>query len=123
MPANPPSNPLRSLASFAVKQSRRLTLQQILCDRLKLHVARPLVDRPDLGIAVELLDRIFPGEPVASEKINARGGNPLSRLRREELCHRRLLQKRLPRILQARRVVDQEPRRLELRCHARELEL
>src|SRR5690606_13084781 len=85
--------------------------------------ARPLVDRADLGIAIQLLDRVLPGESIPTMEIDTRRGDPLGRLRRVELRHSRLPQEGLSSILQTSRVVDEETCRLELRGHAGELEL
>ena len=45
--------------------------EQVLCDGLKLHVAGSLVDRPDLGVPVQLLDRVLPGETVPAVQVDA----------------------------------------------------
>src|SRR3989442_4925035 len=42
--------------------------QDLLRNRVQLHVARPLVDRADLGVAVELLNRVLLGVAVAAKQ-------------------------------------------------------
>src|SRR2546423_14079995 len=42
-------------------------LQQQLGNRVELHVARPFVNRADLRVPVELLDRVLLGIAVAAE--------------------------------------------------------
>src|SRR2546423_1770967 len=58
----------------------RLLLQQHFRDGVELHVARPLVNRSDLRIAVELLDRILLGIAVTSEQLDRERRHPLGDL-------------------------------------------
>src|SRR5687767_8998878 len=94
-------------------------LQQFLGDRLELHVRRAFVDLADLGVAVELLRREVLGEAGAAEDLERERRRVLGDLGGIVLRHRRLLEERLLRLLQPRRVVDEEARALELRRHSR----
>src|SRR2546425_6180843 len=98
-------------------------LQKLLRDGIQLHVARSLVNRPDLRVAVELLDGVFLGVPVTAEQLHGERRHPLGDLRGEELGHGRLHRIRLARVLEARGVVDHQARRLQLRRGLGELEL
>src|SRR6266704_2340669 len=64
--------------------------QDLLRNRVQLHVARALVDRADLGVAVELLNRVLLGVAVAAKQLYRQRGDSLRHLRGEELGHRRL---------------------------------
>ena len=55
-------------------------LEQPLRDRLQLHVARPLVNRPDLRIAVVFLRRVLLRIPVTSEELEAGRGDAVGHL-------------------------------------------
>ena len=63
------------------------SLEQRLGDGLELHVGRPLVDRADLGVPIELLHRVLTGKPVSPVKVD--GSFPASRVggpSSERLC-------------------------------------
>ena len=49
----------------------------LLGDRLQLQIRRALVDLADLGVAVQLLDRIFFDEAVAAEQVHRQRGDAL----------------------------------------------
>src|SRR5438094_2255221 len=97
---------LRIIASLRVEVRPQPTAaasslcQEELRDRVELHVARAFVDRPDLRIAVELLDRIFLGISVAPKQLNRERRDPLGDLRGEQLRHRRFFRIRLARVFQ-----------------------
>src|SRR5216117_3732167 len=60
--------------------------QDLLRNRVQLHVARPLVDRADLGVALELLNRVLLGVAVAAKQLYRERRDPLRYLRGEELA-------------------------------------
>src|SRR2546422_3950475 len=97
--------------------------QDLLRNRVQLHVARPLVDRTDLGVAVELLNRVLLGVAVAAKQLYRQRGDPLCYLRGEELGHRRLRRVWLTRRLEPGGVVHHQPGRLELGGGLRQLKL
>src|SRR5207237_10860018 len=47
---------------------------------LQLHVGSALVDRPDLSVAIEFLDRVVPGVSVPAKKLDAQRGHSLANL-------------------------------------------
>ena len=102
---------------------RRWSADDLLRDRLQLQVRRALVDLADLGVAEQLLDRIFLDEPVAAEEIHRQRRDALGDLRREDLADRRFGQERLAGVAQARGVVDGQPRGFDVDRRARELML
>src|SRR6266487_2275220 len=57
-------------AASSLCQGWTSLLQEQLRDRVELHVARAFVDRPDLRVAVELLDGIFLSIAVAPEQLD-----------------------------------------------------
>src|SRR5690606_10956829 len=101
----------------------RLLPQHVLRDGLELHRGRTLVDRPDLGVTVQLSAAVLSRERVAACEADALGGEPLSDRGRIELGHGRLREERLAGVLEPGRVVDEEPCGLEFRPHLGELEL
>ena len=82
-------------------------LPEGLGDGGELHVARALVDRADLAVAVELLLGEVAGEADAAHEVDALGGGPLGDLRGVILGHCGLLHHVLLRVDEARRVVHQ----------------
>src|SRR5262249_14449323 len=72
--------------------------QDLLGDRLALHVRRALVDRTDLGVAIELLRRELGREADAAVQLDAEARRALGDLRGVELRHRRFGEKGLPRV-------------------------
>src|SRR5919109_3312527 len=92
-------------------------------DHEPLDLARPLVDLGDLRVAVVALDRELLRVPVAAEDLDRLAGLPPRRLRGEELRLRALLAVRPALLLQPRRPIDEQPRRVDLGRHVRELPL
>ena len=97
--------------------------QDLFRDRLELQVGRAFIDLPNLGIAIELLDGVVLHESVSAKQVDREGRHAFGDLGREQLAHRGLAQERQARVTKTCGVVDEEPRRLEVGCHARELEL
>src|SRR4029450_4522846 len=97
--------------------------EELFGDGLELQVGRALVDLSDLRVAIELFDRVVLDESVAAKQVDRERGDALGDLRRKDLAHRRLGEKRLAAVAQARRVVDQEPRRGDLGGGPRQLML
>src|SRR5678815_2784787 len=62
-------------------------LQQRLRDGVELHVARALVDRPDLGVAIELLRRVLARIAVAAEEFAPLRTHPGGHLPAQEPGH------------------------------------
>ena len=60
--------------------------QDLLGDRLQLQVGRALVDLPDLGVAVQLLDRVVLDEAVAAEQVHRERRDALGDFRRRRSC-------------------------------------
>src|SRR5215204_903556 len=87
--------------------------QEQLRDGLELHVRRTLVDRPDLRVAIEFLDRIVLRVAVAAKELDAERGHALTDLRGVQLRHRTLARDVAARVLDARRVIDHEARGFE----------
>src|SRR5215210_1268163 len=88
-----------------------------------LDFARPLVDLRDLRVAVVALHRELLRVPVAAEHLDRLGRLPARHLRREELRLRARLGVRATLLLEPRRTHGEEPRRVDLRGHVRELVL
>jgi len=59
-----------------LKMATAGSLEKDLGNGLKLHIGSALVDGSDLGVAIEFLHGIFPGESIPSEKVHGRGRNP-----------------------------------------------
>ena len=97
--------------------------EHLFGDGLELQVRRAFVDLADLRVAIQLFDRVVLHEAVAAVQIDGERRDALGDLRREELAHRGLGEKRLAGVAQPRRVVDQQPRRLEVGRGARDLVL
>ena len=74
----PASKPSSLQASFLTKD--------LLRDRLQLQVGRAFVDLADLGVAVELLDRVVLDEAVAAEELHGERRGSLRDLRRDRSC-------------------------------------
>src|SRR2546430_14616948 len=55
----------------SIRAHRPSLFQDLLRNRVQLHVTRPLVDRADLGVAVELLNRVLLGVAVAANSSTA----------------------------------------------------
>src|SRR5690606_31913319 len=113
--------PGRKAASLGVSPTEAAA--DLLGDGGELHVAGALVDFADLGISVELLHRVLADETDAAEQVDGRGGGALRDLGGEQLGHGRLRQEVRARVLEARGVVDQKARGLDVRRHAGELKL
>mmetsp|Transcript_107946 Transcript_107946/g.300101 ORF Transcript_107946/g.300101 Transcript_107946/m.300101 type:complete len:273 (+) Transcript_107946:390-1208(+) len=94
-----------------------------LADRGQLDVARPLVDRADLRIAVELFGRELSREADAAQPVDALRGDVAGHLGRLQLGHGGLLDEGPAALLQPRRVVHQEPRGLDFHPRPGVLEL
>src|SRR5581483_308501 len=90
---------------------------------LQLHVARTLVDRANLRVAIELLHGVIFRVTVAAEQLDAQRRHALAHLRGIELGHRPRARHVVAGVPEARGVVHHEARRLELRRSLRELEL
>src|SRR5207247_10648720 len=88
--------------------------QDLLRNRVQLHVARPLVDRADLGVAVELLNRVLLGVAVAAKQLYRQRGDSFPHLRGQDLAPRRLPPVSLSRRLVHPRAVPPPPAALEL---------
>src|SRR5687767_15463163 len=84
----------------------RSGLEHGLGDRQELHITRPLINRANLGIPVELLGGVLFGVPVAPEKLQGIGGDPVGHLGAEQLGHGRLGREGPPSILKTSGVVD-----------------
>src|SRR3989442_15877683 len=87
--------------------------QELLRDGVQLHVARPFVNRADLGIAVKLLHRVLLGVAVAAKQLHRERRPPLGDLGGEQLRHRRLGGIWLTRGLEAARLMVYNAARLE----------
>src|SRR5882672_2591939 len=92
-------------AASSLCQEWTSLLQEELRDRIELHVARAFVDRPDLCISVELLDRVILRIAVAPEQLDRERGHPLGDLRGEQFRHRRFFRIGLTRVFEPSRVV------------------
>ena len=79
----------------------------------------PFVDLPDLGVAVQLLDRVVLHEAVAAEQVDRERRDALGDFGREDLADRRLREERPARVAQARGVVDRAAARPRRRPRAR----
>src|SRR5262249_51641092 len=101
----------------AIATPRRFMRSQCSADEDFLYLARALVNLAHAHVAVDALDRKVARVAVAAEDLDRRRAHALRHLAREQLGHRGLLQARQPRVLQARRVVDELARRLDLRGH------
>ena len=82
----------------------------LLGDRLQLQVGRAFVDLADLGVAVELLDRILLDESVAAEQVDRERRDALGDLRRQDLADRGFGEERLAGVAQTGGVVDGQRR-------------
>ena len=60
---------------------RKFLPHDLLGDRLQLQIRRAFVDLTDLGVAVELLDRILLDEAVAAEEVDSKRRDALGDLR------------------------------------------
>src|SRR5262249_7265506 len=84
----------------APRPATECSAEHRLGDRRELHVRRPFVDRPDLRVAIELLDRVLRRIPVAAEKLHAERRHPLADLRGKELRHSAFARDILTRVLE-----------------------
>mmetsp|Transcript_20629 Transcript_20629/g.43840 ORF Transcript_20629/g.43840 Transcript_20629/m.43840 type:complete len:213 (-) Transcript_20629:43-681(-) len=94
-----------------------------LCDGVQLDVGSAFVDCTNLGVAIKFLYPIFLREADSSHELHTFGGSLLRHLCAEQLCHCSVLHHPLAALLHARRVVDQQPRRLQLGRQLRHLVL
>eukprot|EP00331_Platyophrya_macrostoma_P006894 CAMPEP_0176433120 /NCGR_PEP_ID=MMETSP0127-20121128/15816_1 /TAXON_ID=938130 /ORGANISM="Platyophrya macrostoma, Strain WH" /LENGTH=447 /DNA_ID=CAMNT_0017815453 /DNA_START=418 /DNA_END=1758 /DNA_ORIENTATION=+ len=101
----------------------RIAVLHELRQRVQLDVRRALVDRADLRVAVEALHVVVLREPNAAHPLDALARRALRHLRREQLGHRSVLHERLAVVLLAGRVVDHQPRGVDLHRRLRVLEL
>src|SRR3990172_8166474 len=97
--------------------------QQLPRNHEPLDLARPLADFAQLRVAEHPLDRVVLDVSVAPVDLDRLRGHPHRRLAREQLPHRGLLLERQALILPPRRAVHEQPRRLDLHRHVRELPL
>src|SRR5215210_321630 len=110
------SSPLRE-RSFGLPQT-----EDRARDHEALNLARSLVDLGDLRVAVEALDRELLRVAVPAEHLDRLAGLAARHLGREQLRLRALLGVRSTLLLQPRRAVDEQARRVDLGRHVRELE-
>src|SRR5581483_6470365 len=94
-----------------------------LADHHALDLGRSLADQEQRRVAVEALDLVLLRVAVAAVDAEGLLDDLLARLRGEELRHPRLEVGALARVLHARRLEREHPRRLDLRRHVGELEL
>src|SRR5207247_9607504 len=79
-----------------------VSLEQQLRNRTELHVAGAFINRPDLRVAIELLDRVLLRVPVADEQFHAKRRHPLRLLPRLQLRNCRVLRITYVHIYQSR---------------------
>ena len=65
---------------------------------MQLQVGRALVDLPDLGVAEQLLDRIFLDEAVAAKQVDRERRDAFGDFRGEDLADSRFGQERPSRV-------------------------
>src|SRR5438132_5119045 len=113
----------RTTSCSASPGASALLRKDRLGDRGQLHVRRPLVDRSDLRVAPELLDRILAGVAVPAENLHGEGCHSLTDLGGEEFGHGRLAPEWFSGILEPCCVVDHESRRLQVGSGLSDLKL
>src|SRR4029453_11343487 len=95
----------------------------LLRNRLELQIGRAFIDLPDLGVAIQLLDRVVLDESISAKQVHRERRHAFRHFRGEQLAHGCLAQERAAGVAQTRGVVDQQPRRLEFGGRARDPEL
>ena len=105
------------------RQDLGFAAEQLLCNRLKLHVTGAFVNCADLGVAVELFDRALFREADATEDVERFGGDTNGGFRGNELSHGGFSEKGLAGILKSGGVVDEQAHRLDISRHLCQLEL
>src|SRR3954469_5582305 len=108
---------------MALRASDTMPLQQLLADDHPLDLARALTDQQQRRVAVDALDLVLLGVPVAAVDAQRLLRAEAAGLAGEQLGHARLEVGALARVLQPRRLEREHPGRLELRRHVGELEL
>ena len=91
--------------------------------RLQLHIRRSLVDRADLGVAIEFLHRVVLRVPVPAMQLERERRDALGDLGRDQLRHRAFQRNVASRVFQSRRVVNQQSRPFQLGARLCELKL
>src|SRR5207302_2831301 len=115
----------RSLSLMPLSLGRGCRLEQRRRDGAQLHVRGALVDGSDLHVAIELLDGAILDEAVAAEELERLRHDALGHFGHEELGHRRrakALDRRHLSAAPARRAIDHEARRVQLRRQPRQRE-
>src|SRR5215467_2989598 len=110
-------------AHFDLSNQTYLLLQEFLGNGHQLYVAGALVNATNLGIAVELFDRVIFRDSHPAEHLNGLRSHFFSDLRTVILCHGGFSHKRQPGIAHAGGIVDQKARGFDFGGHFRQLEL